>query len=56
MGTYGRSFTLTNPSQNGIGAPTAGAGNAGPYTSQMGMLGYNEVNACILNPKRYRIL
>lgn len=44
---YGRSFTLANPSVNGIGAPTTGGGNPGPYTQQAGMLGYNEV--CNLN-------
>jgi chitinase len=43
IGTYGRSFTLQNAANNGVGAPDAGAGNAGPYTQQSGYLGYNEV-------------
>src|SRR5699024_9626978 len=42
---YGRTFTLAG-SANGIGAPTVGnGGEAGPYTRQLGMLGYNEVRA-----------
>ncbi|XP_012137365.1 chitinase-3-like protein 1 [Megachile rotundata] len=40
---YGRSFTLSNPSNTGIGAPARGAGTAGPYTREAGMLGYNEI-------------
>lgn len=43
MGTYGRSFTLAEANQHGLGAPTYGGGNSGPYTNQMGMLGYNEI-------------
>lgn len=41
--SYGRSFTLANPSNNGVGAPAVGGGNSGPYTRQTGMLGYNEI-------------
>lgn len=41
--TYGRSFTLQDPGQNGVGAPVSGGGNAGPWTRQAGMLGYNEI-------------
>ncbi|XP_012137363.2 chitotriosidase-1 [Megachile rotundata] len=40
---YGRSFTLSNPSNTDIGAPARGAGTAGPYTREAGMLGYNEI-------------
>ncbi|KOC59780.1 Chitotriosidase-1 [Habropoda laboriosa] len=40
---YGRSFTLANPGNNGVGAPTIGAGTAGPYTREAGMIGYNEI-------------
>ncbi|XP_076164931.1 chitinase-3-like protein 1 [Ptiloglossa arizonensis] len=40
---YGRSFTLVNPVNNGIGALSSGPGNAGPYTQQGGTLGYNEI-------------
>ncbi|XP_034177248.2 chitinase-3-like protein 1 isoform X1 [Osmia lignaria lignaria] len=41
--TYGRSFTLVNPSNTDVGAPANGPGTAGPYTREAGMLGYNEI-------------
>ncbi|XP_078035249.1 chitotriosidase-1 isoform X3 [Augochlora pura] len=41
--SYGRTFTLANPNNNDIGAPTYGPGTAGPYTREAGMLGYNEI-------------
>ncbi|XP_033106701.1 acidic mammalian chitinase-like [Anneissia japonica] len=41
--TYGRSFTLTNPSENGIGAPSTGPGDAGQFTREKGFLAYYEV-------------
>lgn len=40
---YGRSFTLSNPAVNGIGAPAKGAGTAGPTTKEPGMLSYYEI-------------
>nr|AAA61639.1 venom chitinase [Chelonus sp.] len=40
---YGKSFTLSNPSNKGLGAPVSGAGTAGPYTGENGLLGYNEI-------------
>lgn len=43
IGTYGRSFTLDNPSNGQIGAPANQPGQAGPYTREPGTLGYNEV-------------
>ncbi|XP_030725201.2 acidic mammalian chitinase [Globicephala melas] len=43
--TYGHDYILSNPSNNGIGAPTSGAGPAGPYTSQAGFLAYYEICA-----------
>ncbi|XP_011310399.1 acidic mammalian chitinase [Fopius arisanus] len=43
MPLYGRAFTLTNPSDNAVGASARGAGAAGPYTREPGMLGYNEI-------------
>jgi GH18 family chitinase len=44
MATYGRSFTLSNPStSSGIGAPASGPGVAGAYTGEAGMLAYYEV-------------
>jgi chitinase len=43
IGTYGRTFTLQNARNNGVGASTKGAGKPGPYTKEAGYLGYNEV-------------
>lgn len=43
MPMYGRSWTLSNPSLNGIGAPANGAGKAGPFTQEAGILSYNEI-------------
>ncbi|XP_053686881.1 acidic mammalian chitinase-like [Sabethes cyaneus] len=43
MPLYGRTFTLTNANVNGVGKPTSGAGQAGPYTAEAGFLGYNEI-------------
>lgn len=40
---YGRSFRLADPTQNSVGAPSTGEGIGGQYTSQNGMIGYNEV-------------
>lgn len=40
---YGRSFTLKDPKQNGIGAPTRDGGQAGVWTRAKGFLGYYEV-------------
>ena len=41
--SYGRSFTLADAGNNGLGAPTTGPGAAGPYTKEAGMLGFNEI-------------
>ncbi|XP_057595590.1 acidic mammalian chitinase isoform X2 [Hippopotamus amphibius kiboko] len=41
--TYGHNYILSNPSNNGIGAPTSGAGPAGPYTRQAGFWAYYEI-------------
>ncbi|XP_058860131.1 acidic mammalian chitinase-like isoform X1 [Acipenser ruthenus] len=41
--TYGHTWTLANPSNNGVGAPTAGAGPAGPFTRQAGFWAYYEI-------------
>ncbi|CAG2120750.1 unnamed protein product, partial [Medioppia subpectinata] len=46
MATYGRSFTLADPANHGIGAkcaPGSKGGNKGPYTDEVGTLGYNEI-------------
>ncbi|XP_045460333.1 chitinase-3-like protein 1 [Harmonia axyridis] len=40
---YGRTFTLSNPTLNGIGAPVVIGGRPGPYTQETGMLGYLEI-------------
>lgn len=44
MGVYGRTYTLASASNNKLGAPVVNAGTQGPYTQEMGMLGYNEVS------------
>ncbi|XP_015280380.1 PREDICTED: acidic mammalian chitinase-like [Gekko japonicus] len=41
--TYGHTFILSNPSNTAIGAPTSGAGPAGPYTRQAGFWAYYEI-------------
>ncbi|XP_058834502.1 acidic mammalian chitinase-like [Topomyia yanbarensis] len=43
MPLYGRTYTLSDVNQNGIGAPVSGAGTAGPYTQEAGFMGYNEI-------------
>jgi len=44
IGTYGRTFTLLNPTPCALGVPATGAGLPGPYTREAGFLGYNEVH------------
>ncbi|KFP71984.1 Acidic mammalian chitinase, partial [Acanthisitta chloris] len=41
--TYGKTFTLQNPSNTAIGAPASGPGPAGPYTREAGLLAYYEI-------------
>lgn len=41
--TYGRTFALSSAQSNQNGSPARGAGDAGPYTKEPGMLGYNEI-------------
>merc|ERR1711976_516374 len=49
MATYGRSFTLTDPNDNGVGAPCRKSwtglcsGTAGQYTREGGFLSYYEI-------------
>merc|ERR1711899_448690 len=43
MPTYGRSFTLSNPSQYVVNSPASGGGTAGEYTREAGFLAYYEV-------------
>ena len=33
MGSYGHTYTLTDPTNTDIGAPVSGPGNKGPYTN-----------------------
>ncbi|KAI0214238.1 Acidic mammalian chitinase [Lamellibrachia satsuma] len=44
MPTYGRGFTLADPSNHGMGATAQGGGTVGPYTGETGYLAYYEVN------------
>ncbi|KAL1772097.1 acidic mammalian chitinase [Sigmodon hispidus] len=46
---YGHTFSLSNPSNTGIGAPTSGAGPAGPYTRESGFLAYYEICTFLKN-------
>ncbi|XP_026474819.1 probable chitinase 10 [Ctenocephalides felis] len=41
--TYGQSFTLSNPSNNGINAPSNGGGQPGEYTKTAGFLAFYEI-------------
>ena len=43
MGTYGRSFKLVNPNNNGLGAPASGKATPGKYTREGGFLSYYEI-------------
>ncbi|XP_076235082.1 chitinase-3-like protein 1 [Calliopsis andreniformis] len=40
---YGITFTLKNPDEHGLYAPTTGPGKSGPYTDEAGTIGYNEM-------------
>jgi len=40
---YGQSFTLVNPAENGLNAPTSAGGTAGEYTRASGFLAYYEI-------------
>lgn len=40
---YGRTYTLNDTAQFGLGAPVDGPGNKGPFTEEAGFLGYNEI-------------
>ncbi|XP_076345267.1 uncharacterized protein LOC143244460 isoform X2 [Tachypleus tridentatus] len=46
--TYGRSFTLLDPADNGIEAPADGPGEKGSFTREKGYLAYNEICQDIL--------
>ena len=40
---YGKSFTLANPTNDGVRAAVLGLGNAGPWSDEKGTLLYNEL-------------
>ncbi|KAK7091103.1 chitinase-3-like protein 1 [Littorina saxatilis] len=43
LATYGMTFTLKNPSRNGILAPAYGGGRGAQYTNEYGIMAYYEV-------------
>ncbi|KAI5644636.1 glycosyl hydrolases family 18 domain-containing protein [Phthorimaea operculella] len=45
---YGRTFTLSDPNFNYVGASAGGVGIAGPYTATAGTIGYNEFCVMLL--------
>lgn len=49
MPTYGRSFTLVDPTKFDIGAPASGGGEPGKYTAEAGFMSYYEVSRSIWN-------
>lgn len=51
--TYGRTFTLANPSKNGMNAPSSGGGEAGQLTKEAGFLAYYEVCDMLKNGAQY---
>lgn len=44
---YGHAFLLSSSNNHDLGAASTGPAPAGDFTSNMGTLGYNEVNAVI---------
>nr|XP_040222382.2 chitinase-3-like protein 1 [Anopheles coluzzii] len=51
---YGRTFKLTNPVVNGVGAPVSGVGTKGPITQEEGILAYYEIcSSPTLTRKQY---
>jgi len=44
IATYGRTFTLLNPTPCAFRVPAIGPGLPGPFTQEAGFLGYNEVH------------
>ncbi|XP_059149313.1 chitinase-3-like protein 1 [Physella acuta] len=43
LGTYGRTFTLSDPNRHNVGDPTTGPGPAGRLTREAGFMAYYEV-------------
>ncbi|KAJ8307499.1 hypothetical protein KUTeg_015583 [Tegillarca granosa] len=55
IATYGRTFTLSNANNNGLGAPAKGPGQAGSYTRSAGFLSYYEICTNIQNHSWIRV-
>merc|ERR1711981_734958 len=56
MPMYGQTFTLGNPSENGLGAPAPqGGGNKGRFTRQKGFASYYEICAYV-NQEGYKLV
>lgn len=57
-GFYGKAMILQDPSNNGLMAPVKTANAPGPYTDNIGTLGYNEVemNKTIINFTEFDII
>ncbi|XP_067006667.2 probable chitinase 10 [Anabrus simplex] len=53
MGTYGRTFTLSNLSAFKVNSPASGGGKAGEYTKESGFLAYYEVCEMLKNGATY---
>ncbi|CAG2111636.1 unnamed protein product [Medioppia subpectinata] len=53
LATYGRSFTLTNPSDNGMNAATSGGGKAGEFSREAGFLAFYEICEMMKNGATY---
>uniref|UniRef100_A0A3P8V7U4 GH18 domain-containing protein n=1 Tax=Cynoglossus semilaevis TaxID=244447 RepID=A0A3P8V7U4_CYNSE len=45
IAAYGRTFTLTSATNNGVAAPTSGVGEPGLYTGEGGFWSYYEVHS-----------
>lgn len=43
MPMYGQAFTLANPNEHGLNAPSPGPGQAGEFTRQAGFIAYYEI-------------
>nr|XP_018905689.1 PREDICTED: probable chitinase 3 [Bemisia tabaci]XP_018905690.1 PREDICTED: probable chitinase 3 [Bemisia tabaci] len=53
MPTYGRTFTLSNPSVFKVNSPASGGGKAGEYTKESGFLAYYEICEMLKNGATY---
>jgi len=57
MPLYGRTFTLTDPSQHGLGASTTGqGGDPGPYTNVRGTRAYYEICGLVLDKQQWTVV